>query len=286
MLYLCIFIEIYHIYRYIISIPLVHSLYFILSTFISFFLMLHLPSISTLFSLTMLFLFFFNDTAPTEIYTLSLHDALPIATPIPGSFVSTRSSRRPAAAVPSATLTCPAWSEFPMPTPPPWWNATHAAPDAVFSRALRIAQSAIASEPSRIPSVSRNGDATEPVSRWSRPITTGAPTSPCFTRSLSAQPNAARSPCPSQQMRAGNPWKATRSPASRIQRARCSFSGNSSHTKRSVRRISFGSPLSATQRNGPLPSQNRGRMYSGAKPGVSNAAATPASLPWGRMVVP
>src|SRR5438034_5377861 len=26
----------------------------------------------------MSFLFFFNDTAPTEIYTLSLHDALPI----------------------------------------------------------------------------------------------------------------------------------------------------------------------------------------------------------------
>src|SRR5688572_31663183 len=25
------------------------------------------------------FLFFFNDTAPTEIYTLSLHDALPIS---------------------------------------------------------------------------------------------------------------------------------------------------------------------------------------------------------------
>src|SRR3954465_6687205 len=30
--------------------------------------------------------FFFNDTAPTEIYTLSLHDALPIlaAPPVPG----------------------------------------------------------------------------------------------------------------------------------------------------------------------------------------------------------
>src|SRR5438270_9264877 len=27
------------------------------------------------------FFFFFNDTAPTEIYTLSLHDALPIFTP-------------------------------------------------------------------------------------------------------------------------------------------------------------------------------------------------------------
>ena len=27
----------------------------------------------------MVFLFFFNDTATTEIYTLSLHDALPIS---------------------------------------------------------------------------------------------------------------------------------------------------------------------------------------------------------------
>src|SRR5690349_24850968 len=35
-----------------------------------YFIVLHLPS---LFSL-----FFFNDTATTEIYTLSLHDALPI----------------------------------------------------------------------------------------------------------------------------------------------------------------------------------------------------------------
>src|SRR2546422_3732546 len=34
----------------------------------------------------MLFFFFFNDTATTEIYTLSLHDALPICVfrPIPG----------------------------------------------------------------------------------------------------------------------------------------------------------------------------------------------------------
>src|SRR2546430_11054553 len=28
--------------------------------------------------------FFFNDTATTEIYTLSLHDALPICTSVPG----------------------------------------------------------------------------------------------------------------------------------------------------------------------------------------------------------
>src|SRR5947207_15355282 len=36
------------------------------------------------------FFFFFNDTATTEIYTLSLHDALPISTPrVPRSRAST-----------------------------------------------------------------------------------------------------------------------------------------------------------------------------------------------------
>src|SRR5437660_8545884 len=43
-------------------------------------LVLHSLLISSLFShiISLLFFFFFNDTAPTEIYTLSLHDALPI----------------------------------------------------------------------------------------------------------------------------------------------------------------------------------------------------------------
>src|SRR6266540_4434625 len=36
-----------------------------------------------LFLLSFLFFFFFNDTATTEIYTLSLHDALPIWPPHP-----------------------------------------------------------------------------------------------------------------------------------------------------------------------------------------------------------
>src|SRR5260370_33612257 len=36
--------------------------------------------------------FFFNDTATTEIYTLSLHDALPISLPVMGS-ASCRVSR-------------------------------------------------------------------------------------------------------------------------------------------------------------------------------------------------
>src|SRR5260370_18495969 len=42
--------------------------------------MIRRPPISSLFPLPSLFLFFFNDTATTEIYTLSLHDALPICT--------------------------------------------------------------------------------------------------------------------------------------------------------------------------------------------------------------
>src|SRR3970040_3170440 len=40
---------------------------------------------SLLRSVRMLFYFFFNDTATTEIYTLSLHDALPIFYFIEGS---------------------------------------------------------------------------------------------------------------------------------------------------------------------------------------------------------
>src|SRR5438270_13405115 len=35
-----------------------------------------------------LFLFFFNDTATPEIYTLSLHDALPICRPLAGMCTS------------------------------------------------------------------------------------------------------------------------------------------------------------------------------------------------------
>src|SRR5258706_12980837 len=41
--------------------------------------MIRRPTGSTLFLYTPLFFFFFNDTATTEIYTLSLHDALPIS---------------------------------------------------------------------------------------------------------------------------------------------------------------------------------------------------------------
>ena len=81
-----------------------------------------------------------------------------------------------------------------MPTPPPWWMDTHDAPDAVLTNALSSGQSAIASEPSAIASVSRYGEATDPESRWSRPITIGADTSPLATISLKRSPALCRSP--------------------------------------------------------------------------------------------
>ena len=70
---------------------------------------------------------------------------------MPGSFVSTHSSRAAASGVPSATITCPACSELPIPTPPPWWKLTQLAPLATFTIALRIAQSAIASGVNQYP---------------------------------------------------------------------------------------------------------------------------------------
>ena len=57
--------------------------------------------------------------------------------------------------MPSATQTIPAWMERPIPTPPPWWMLTQEAPAEVLTSAFSNGQSAIASDPSSIPSVSR-----------------------------------------------------------------------------------------------------------------------------------
>src|SRR5438552_5034712 len=43
------------------------------------------------------FFFFFNDTATTEIYTLSLHDALPISQDVPAEPVGPEERLRPGA---------------------------------------------------------------------------------------------------------------------------------------------------------------------------------------------
>ena len=94
----------------------------------------------------------------------------------------------------AADAPVPAWIEYPIPTPPPWWIDTHVAPAAVFTSAFRSGQSAMASLPSFIFSVSRFGEATEPQSRWSRPMTIGAFTCPVRTSSLNARPAFSRSP--------------------------------------------------------------------------------------------
>src|SRR2546427_5947975 len=52
------------------------------------------------------FFFFFNDTATTEIYTLSLHDALPICSTrpaVPARMPNNRENRRPMLVPPPAT---------------------------------------------------------------------------------------------------------------------------------------------------------------------------------------
>src|SRR5437588_2128625 len=60
--------------------------------------------ILSFFTASLLFSFFFNDTATTEIYTLSLHDALPIPA---GWHAAAASSYRPAFASCSARRSCP-----------------------------------------------------------------------------------------------------------------------------------------------------------------------------------
>src|SRR2546427_12986835 len=55
---------------------------------------------STLCTSTYFYFFFFNDTATTEIYTLSLHDALPIYASRPAGPVGSRGVARAAGALP------------------------------------------------------------------------------------------------------------------------------------------------------------------------------------------
>ncbi len=65
-------------------------------------------------------------------------------------------------------------------------------------------------------------------------MTTGAFNSPFRTISLNANPNLSRCPSPTQQIRAGNPWKLMRSLAMSSQLCRCLSSGISSLTFWSV----------------------------------------------------
>src|SRR2546426_6817353 len=59
--------------------------------------------------MNLLFFFFFNDTATTEIYTLSLHDALPISSPLPPSIPRSTSRSASSTSWPSWALRRPTW---------------------------------------------------------------------------------------------------------------------------------------------------------------------------------
>ncbi len=110
-------------------------------------------------------------------------------------------------------------------------------------------------------------------------MTIGAFNLPLFTRSLKAKPAFSLSPCPNQQMRAGNPWKAIFSFAKSSQRMSDLLSGNKFLTTSSVTAISFGSPLNAAQRKGPLPSQKAGGYMQEQSLGNQMLSGGPFLLP-------
>src|SRR2546430_12592209 len=68
---------------------------------------------STSYAITLHFplsaFFFFNDTATTEIYTLSLHDALPIFAPNDGAIRSSARCRARSAGQSTGVLQCADW---------------------------------------------------------------------------------------------------------------------------------------------------------------------------------
>ena len=149
-----------------------------------------------------------------------------------------------------------------MPTPPPWWIDTQVAPLATLTIALSSGQSAIASEPSAIASVSRYGEATEPQSRWSRPMTIGALTSPRGDQVVERQPGLVALAV-AEPADAGRQALEVHPLLGHAGSTACSGSLSREQVEHGLGRcaaMSFGSPDSAAQRNGPLPSQNSGRM--------------------------
>ena len=197
------------------------------------------------------------------------------AHPVPGSVVSTRSSRSAASSVPSATTTMPAWIELPIPTPPPWWTLTQVAPAATLSSAFRIGQSAIASEPSSIASVSRYGRGdrarVEVVAADHDRRSHRARPNELVDREPRARPVAEPEPADPR----GSPWNSTRSGASSSQRCRSASSGKRPPASRRSPRCRQGH-LRA------LPSGTarfRGRTAGGYRPGRSPGMRTPPLRP-------
>src|SRR5690348_18386881 len=78
-LFLLIHVSVYTFHYFIITFLSTIQSHFLFFSFFIFFFFFFCVSILFLF---FSFFFFFNDTSTTEIYTLSLHDALPISEPL------------------------------------------------------------------------------------------------------------------------------------------------------------------------------------------------------------
>ncbi len=166
------------------------------------------------------------------------------------------------------------------------------APAAPFNMAFNRAQSAMASLPSTMASVSRSGIDALPASRWSRVKATGPSISPEPISSLTASAALVRSWWPSQQMRAGRPVKAMLWALAN----HCVTRGTSlniSVSNESILVIVASLPEIAIHRNGPMASQNIGRMNRVTKLGISMASSTPArsaslrsQLPYSKTTAP
>ena len=149
----------------------------------------------------------------------------------------------------------------------------------MLTSALSSGQSAIASEPSSIDSVSRYGEATEPESRWSRPITIGALISPLRDELVEAQPEPAALAVaePADPRRQPLEGDALAAPSGSSAPS-ASSSGNSSSTARSVAAMSAGSPGERRPAERALALAEEGPDVGGDEAGVVEGALEAAEL--------
>ena len=156
----------------------------------------------------------------------------------------------------------------------------------MLTSAFNKAQSAIASLPSSMPSVSRIRRSNRTGIEMISPDYNRRLELPSLHQLIHRQPELG----PFAVAEPANPGGQTlkmNSLARQLHPAGENFAlGKSSSASLSVRSMSAGSPLSATQRNGPFPSQNSGRIYSGTKPGISKAFSQPPFFAWVRMLLP
>ena len=173
-----------------------------------------------------------------------------------------------------------------MPVPPPWWIDTHVAPAAVLTRALSSGQSAIASEPSRMPFglavgrrhrtcvevVAADDDRRADLARGDQLVEAQAGLGALAV----AQPADAR-----RQALERHALLRHRDPACAATRSR----GTARGSPRRCAGCPPDRPRARPSGTAPCPSQKSGRMKAGTKPGKSKAFVDAGGLRLGADVV-